>query len=144
MTGGAVLGLLFVQLVIERHRIDGHGLAGILHRRHEQGVVGLPGFEAGHIGDLLESGTDRGVMTARALERPCSLLGLADLHMAGQAFFVGLLLVLGERQIALVRLVLGVTLGTIFFLAGRGKHHLGRRVAGMEILGLALVLHPCL
>jgi len=133
MTDRAVLVLFFMQLVIERHGADQLGFASGLSRGgHEQRVIGLTGVKPWRIRDLLESGADSGVMTAGALYRAGGLLRLTDLHMTGQTFFMGLILVLGKGEIALFGLVLGVAFGAVLLLPRGRKNHLRRRVAVMQ------------
>jgi hypothetical protein len=64
-------------------------------------------------------------MASGAFNGTGRLLGLGDFRVTRQTFLVRLVLVFGEGEIALLRLVLSVTFGAIVFLPRCGKHHLG-------------------
>ncbi|KAF5050982.1 hypothetical protein DSECCO2_423780 [anaerobic digester metagenome] len=129
MTDRTVLVLLFVLLVVEGHGVDESRLGSGLGRfGREQEEIGLAGFEPGRVGDLLERGADGGVMAAGAFHGTAGLLGLGDLHVAGHALLVRLILVFGKGKIAFFGLVLGVALGAVVLLPSRCGDHLGRLV----------------
>ena len=125
VTNRAVFILFFMQFVIERHCIDERRLSTGLDRPHEQSEIGLAGFEPGHLLNFLDSGANGCVMASGAFNGTGRLLGLGDFRVTRQAFLVRLVLVFGEGEIALLRLVLSVTFGAIVLLPRCGKHHLG-------------------